>query len=173
MARVEDAAQIARIFVEAWRDAYAGLLPPSYLVRLNETRQRLLWAREIEKHGPGEGVAVAADSEHGLIGFTSFGPARDQRLGFSGEVYTLYVDPNHQGRGAGRKLIASAFARLYARGHGSCVIWALKGNPARFFYEGEGGKQVGERPGAVGGKPVKEIAFGWHDIAPALWTPAK
>ena len=47
------------------------------------------------------------------------------------------------------------------------MIWALKGNPARYFYETEGGRVVAERPGAVAGKPVREIAFGWADITPA------
>ena len=38
----DDATAIARIFVDSWRDSYAGLLPANYLVRLSEVRQRLL-----------------------------------------------------------------------------------------------------------------------------------
>lgn len=162
----DDAGSIARIFVESWRDTYADLLPAQYLVRLSETRQRLLWMREIAHRGPHDGVVVAEHEEFGVIGFASFGPARDRAVGYDGEVYTLYVDPNHVGRGAGRALVQAAFARLYAEGFKSAVVWALKGNPARYFYENEGGRIVAERPGAVAGKPVREIAFGWTDITP-------
>lgn len=163
----DDANEIARIFVESWRDTYAGLLPVNYLVRLSEVRQRLLWAREIVHRGPHDGIVVAEHDDYGVIGFASYGPARDRAIGYDGEIYTLYVDPNHVGRGAGRTLIRAAFARLYADNFKSAVIWALKGNPARFFYETEGGRIVAERPGAVAGKPVRELGFGWTDISPA------
>jgi GNAT superfamily N-acetyltransferase len=163
----DDAAAIARIFVESWRDSYAGLLPASYLVRLSEMRQRVLWTREIVKGGPHDGVIVAEDESYGIIGFASFGAARDRAVGYDGEIYTLYVDPNHVGRGAGDALMQAAFGRLFADGFRSAVIWALKGNPARYFYETKGGRLIAERPGAVAGKPVREVAFGWGDITPA------
>lgn len=163
----DDANEIARIFVESWRDTYAGLLPVQYLVRLSEVRQRLLWAREITQRGPQDGLIVAEHDDYGVIGFASFGPARDKAIAYDGEIYTLYVDPNHVGGGVGHVLMRAAFARLYAEGFRSTVIWALKGNPARFFYENEGGRVVAERPGAVAGKPVRELGFGWADITPA------
>ena len=163
----EDADEIARIFVESWRESYAGLLPSHALVRLSEPRQRLLWTREIAHRGPHEGVIVAEHDYYGVVGFCSFGPARDRAVGCDGEVYTLYVDPNHVGQGVGHRLMRAAFARLYADGFRSAVIWALKGNPARYFYEGQGGRLIAERPGAVVGKAVREVAFGWTDITPA------
>src|ERR1700755_905450 len=97
----EDANEIARIFIDSWRDTYAGLLPVNYLVRLSEVRQRLLWTREILKAGPHDGVIVAEHDDYGIVGFASFGPARDRAVGYDGEVYTLYVDPNHVGGGIG------------------------------------------------------------------------
>ncbi|MFO1236095.1 MAG: GNAT family N-acetyltransferase [Alphaproteobacteria bacterium] len=163
----DDATAIARIFVESWRESYAGLLPANYLVRLSEVRQRLLWTREIVHAGPRDGVVVAEHETYGVIGFASFGPARDSAVGYDGEVYTIYVDPNHLGGGVGHALIRAAFARLTADGFRSAVVWALKGNPARYFYENEGGRLVAERPGAIAGKPVREIAFGFADIASA------
>lgn len=166
----DDADDIARIFVESWRESYAGLLPASTLVRLSEVRQRLLWAREISHRGPHDGVLVAEHDYYGVIGFCSFGPARDRAVGYDGEIYTLYVDPNHVGQGTGRRLMRAAFARLHADGLRSAVIWALKGNPARYFYEGEGGLVIAERPGAVAGKAVREVGFGWADITPATGT---
>ena len=45
-------------------------------------------------------VLVAEAGEAGIVGFGSCGKARAGALGFEGEVYTLYVLPDHQGRGS-------------------------------------------------------------------------
>ena len=169
----DDAVDVARIFVESWRDSYAGLLPSTYLVRLSERRQTLLWQHEIAHPGPRGGVIVAEHDDYGITGFASFGPARDRAIGYDGEVYTLYVDPNHVGRGVGKTLMRAAFARLFADGFRSSVVWALKGNPARYFYEARGGRVIAERPGAFAGKAVREIAFGWPDIMPVAGTSVR
>lgn len=164
-ATVADAKAVARIFVDSWRETYAGLLPSAYLVRMQPARHQLVWQTEIRSARPPGGVLAAELPDYGVIGFCSYGRARDAGLGYAGEVYTLYVDPNHVGRGAGRLLIRAAFARLVAQGLPHAVIWALKGNPARSFYENEGGRLVAERPGAVGGRDVTEVAFGWTSLA--------
>ncbi len=60
---------------------------------------------------------------------TSFGPSRDtllgDGLGFDGEVYTLYVDPNFFAQGSGRSLLRAAFVNLRQQANiqASCVIW--------------------------------------------------
>ena len=44
-AQSKDAVEIARIHVEAWRDAYAALLPPEYLARLDPRIEAARWNR--------------------------------------------------------------------------------------------------------------------------------
>lgn len=163
-ARPEDAAQVARVYIESWHDTYAGILSNRLLCTMTHRGQTARWRAAIRARGR-ELVLVAECGKHGVIGMTSFGPARDTALGFDGEVYTLYVDPGFYGRGSGRALLQGAFLALRKHGHSSCVIWAHARNPARFFYENMGGKLVAERMAQMMGNTVPEHAFGWRRLA--------
>ena len=110
-------------------------------------------------------VLIVEDEIDGIIGLTSFGPVRDKGLGMDGEIYTLYVDPDHVGRGAGSTLLHGAFAGLKEGKFQACLIWSHALNNARFFYEAMGGQRIGERTTRLGGAPVPEIGFGWKRLA--------
>jgi GNAT superfamily N-acetyltransferase len=171
-ARQEDAAAVARIYVDSWHDTYAGILPTRLLRALTQNGQAARWRAAIRAQGR-EHVLVAESSIHGLVGMASLGPARDDELGYDGEVYALYVDPGFFGQGAGRALLNTGFTVLRGRGFSSCLIWAHAKNPVRFFYEALGGRLVAERVQRMMGDPVPEIAFGWRKLALAERTPAR
>lgn len=162
-ARPEDAAQVARVYIESWHDAYAGILPNRLLCAMTQNGQTARWRAAIRARGR-ESVWIAEAGRVGVMGMTSFGPARDASLALDGEVYTLYIDPAFYGRGAGRALMQSAFASLRKRGHSSCVIWAHAKNPVRFFYEAMGGKLMAQRTVQMMGDAVPENAFGWRQL---------
>ena len=44
------------------------------------------------------------------------------------------------------------------------LVWVLADNPARFFYEGLGGRLVAERTELFWGADVRERAYGWSDL---------
>ena len=161
-ARPSDAADLARIYVESWQDTYAGILPHSLLAAMSVKTHTARWQNQLQTPGS---VIVAEDSKHGLIGLASLGGARDNSLGFEGEVYTLYVDPGFFGQGAGSALLHGAFAALKERKLNSCLIWSHARNNACFFYEAMGGQRVAERVTRLGGEPTPEIAFGWKRLA--------
>ena len=160
-ARPQDAVPLARVYVEAWQDTYAAILPHAMLANMSVELHAARIARAIDK-----GVVLAAeDRDFGVIGLAGFGAARDRGLGFDGEVYTLYVAPAFLGRGVGRALLHGAFAALKKRGHHSCLIWSHAQNHACYFYEAMGGQRVAERLTRLGGEPTPEIAFGWKKLA--------
>jgi GNAT superfamily N-acetyltransferase len=171
-ARAEDAASVARIYVDSWHDTYAGIVPTRLLRALTHNGQAARWRSAIRAQGR-EFVIVAESDAHGLVGMTSLGPARDSDLGYDGEVYALYVDPAFFGQGAGRALMRGAFTVLRGRGFSSCLIWAHAKNPVRFFYEAMGGRLVAERVQRMMGDPVPEVAFGWRKLAVAEKTAAR
>ena len=170
-ARLEDAKAIARIEVDTWRSTYAGLLPDRVLLNMSERRQTSSWASFL-RHRPDD-VWVAQQANGGVIGFGNCGTQRDSTIRFAGEIYTLYVAPDHQGQGLGRGLLLALFQRLVDTGHGSALLWVVRANPARFFYERLGGQQIMHRPIPVGGQPIEAIAYGWKDLAAALARTAK
>lgn len=160
-ARRADAAAIGRIHVETWRDAYAGLLPDDGLLRLSPAIEAERWDAAIRR---GATVIVAEDAAAGVVGFGSCGPSRAHSLPFDGEVQTLYVAPDHHGRGAGRALLAALFEALAAAGCKSALIWVLADNPSRFFYEAMGGRHVADRDEPVWGRMMAERAYGWERL---------
>ncbi len=165
-----DAAAIARVHVETWQSAYAGLLPDSMLVGMSDVRQAAWWTRLLADPGEARGVFVADDQDMGVVGFGSCGLVRDKPEGLDGreirvgEVYTLYVEPDFQNMGLGRRLLDALFRQLRADGFDTAVLWMLADNPTRFFYEGLGGQQVGERTDTFAGADVDEVAYAWRDL---------
>lgn len=169
-ARRDEARAIAGIEVDGWRAAYAGILPDRVLVRMSRSRQALSWARELAQ---GNDVVLVASEPGGLVGFGSCGTQRLSGAGYAGEVYTLYVAQDAQNRGVGRLLLRGLFRTLLDAGHDSALIWVLRANPSRFFYERLGGRAVLERPIPVGGEPIDAVAYGWSDLRATLGVPAR
>lgn len=165
-ARPNDAPAIARIYVAGWQDAYPGLLPDRLLVGMRRTDGRAeRWAGTIRHPARSERIMVAEAENGSVIGFAGGGPARARGFAYDAEIYTLYVDGDHQEDGVGRRLF-SGLALDLARGLGpSLIVWVLAGNPARYFYEALGGRHVGRRAGSLGGAAIEELAFGWPDAA--------
>jgi ribosomal protein S18 acetylase RimI-like enzyme len=169
-ARAEDVAEIARIEVETWRTTYAGMLPDRVLVGMSEHRQRAAWQGLI-RYRPDDVMVVERPpvpdglDPGGVIGFGNCGVQRDSALPYAGEIYTIYVDPPAQNQGVGKRLLRSLFERLLEKGRGSALIWVIRANPSRYFYERQGGKLVLTRKIRIGGVSVDAVAYGWRDLA--------
>jgi L-amino acid N-acyltransferase YncA len=166
MARAGDAGAIAEIYVDSWRETYAGLLPTSSLARMSKPDQTRHWQRHLEQANLRNPIFVASDASSNLFGFASAGPTRDQSLRFEAEIYTLYVAPGFTGQGIGTALMSSIFHLFSRSTYKGMIIWALADNPSRFFYETMGGKIVAERMHPVWGEAYREIAYGWDSFEP-------
>jgi len=169
-ARPGDARRIARLDVETWRATYAGILATPFLVGLSAQRRELGWATVIEREP--RDVRVAVDGEGNILGFGSCGRCR-AGAEFSGEVFTLYVAPDWQNQGIGRRLLLALFERLVAQGCGSAIIWVLRDNPGRFFYQRLGGKEVRHKTFTVGGKRTEAAGYAWRDLPRFLEAAAR
>ncbi len=163
-ARPADAAAIARVHVETWRAAYAGLVPDAYLVGMSVQGQTFVWKKLIARQKRREQVLVAEPEKGVIAGFGSFGPARGGAAGLEGEVYTLYVAGDWQGRGIGRRLLTALFQDLAGQGVAGAYLWVLSSNPSRFFYERMGGRRAAERQETFAGTLLDETAYAWPDL---------
>jgi ribosomal protein S18 acetylase RimI-like enzyme len=160
----KDAPDIARVYVDSWRESYAGMIPDWVLLGMSYRRLTRAWERAIRTAGKDEAILVAEAPGHGVVGLGSCGPSRDRSLTFGGEVYTLYVHPDHVGQGVGSELLKALFTHLEMSGNPSAVIWALAENPARHFYHAQGGTIAATRQGRQWGIALNEIAYGWQDV---------
>lgn len=163
-----DASAIARVYVDTWRSVYAGLVPDRVLINMSHARQSLSWARQLDARRGGHGALVAEVGRRRIAGVASFGPARNPKLGFAGEIYTLYVADDYWGQGLGRALLGGAFRELERTRRKSAYLWVLADNPTRFFYDAMGGRRVAERLEPLWGTTLREVAYGWPDLGEAL-----
>ncbi len=128
-----DALAIETIRVRGWRTAYRYVFPPAELdaMPVDESRWQLRLATP-----PAGWTTLVAERGGGMIGFASVGPNRDEHG--LGELYAIYVDPEHWSTGAGRALIEAAEAVL-AGEYDAATLWVLDDNPrACRFYERAG-----------------------------------
>lgn len=170
---------IAKVYVDTWRSTYAALLPHRVLLGMSYERQAREWSWVIRNRSEAQPVIVAAEANRGVIGFTSFGLSRlgdrpaagcfgGEGGANVGEIYTLYVRPEFQERGIGRKLLHAAFTAMVDKGYGCSFLWVLRDNPARFFYERMGGQVVAERRERLWGCTLDEVCYGWPDLTQAV-----
>jgi ribosomal protein S18 acetylase RimI-like enzyme len=126
----EDARDIAEVHVEAWREAYAHLIPAEALARLSVDQRELRWKELLAI--PGSVTFVATDAGR-VGGFATSGPGRDEDSPRDLELPSIYVLASHYGTGAGQNLLNAALAGRPA------YLWVADDNPrARAFYERNG-----------------------------------
>lgn len=135
-ARASDIRALAEIHASSWWQTYRGILPNEYLDGLRPDRLEDHWQRRLRRDYAPRATWVVTD-DGTVAGFSVLGNCRGDAdlVGFSGEVYMLYVHPERLGEGFGRLLLEASVAELERRGHYWCVIWVVKANRnARSFY---------------------------------------
>jgi ribosomal protein S18 acetylase RimI-like enzyme len=163
-AALSNAAAIARIHIDTWRAAYRGLVPEDYLADLSYEESEGIWRNIIGEPESGRFVYVA-EEEARIFGFSLGGPRREGSPDYAGELQGIYVLPEQQGRGVGRKLTLAVARRLLESGMGSMIVWVLSDNrQACGFYRALGATLVERSRIEVGGTELRYVAYGWPDL---------
>ena len=90
--------------------------------------------------------------------------AEPQRTALSGRGVYALRRPDWQNQGVGRRMLIALFRRLAASGLDAAIVWVLRDNPSRFFYERLGGRLVSHKPIPIGDGRVEALAYGWPDL---------
>jgi ribosomal protein S18 acetylase RimI-like enzyme len=158
-ARSADAGRLAETHDEAWRTAYQGIIPGPELARLINRRGPEWWEGAIRK---GSRISVLAFGE-ALAGYVNYGRNRARSLTYDGEIYELYLRPEFQGLGFGRRLFTATRRDLAQSGIKSLVVWVLSDNsPAVEFYRALGGRAVARSCEKFGDKTLDKVAYAWQ-----------
>lgn len=158
-AKASDARAVAETHDEAWRAAYQGVIPGIELDKLITRRGPDWWDSAIRK---GSRIAILAFGDK-VAGYANYGRNRARSLFYDGEIYELYLRPEYQGLGFGRRLFTSARRDLGQSGLKSLVVWALSDNePAVDFYRALGGKAVARSSERFGDRCLDKVAFAWN-----------
>ncbi len=154
----DDASGIAATHDASWRHAYTGVLPYKSLDTMVRRRGVDWWERAI-RHSTNILVLDIGDE---VVGYVTLGPNRVSTLPFEGEIYELYLKPEYQGVGFGKKLFSLARQELAHIGMKGCVVWALEENDGALnFYMNAGGRDIAEGNETFDGASLKKIAFAW------------
>jgi ribosomal protein S18 acetylase RimI-like enzyme len=158
-AKLADAADVAQAHDDAWRAAYQGIIPGTELEKLINRRGPDWWHSAIRK---GSRIALMQFGDT-IAGYANYGRNRARSLYYDGEVYELYLKPEFQGLGFGRRLFTAARRDLAQSGLKSLVIWALSDNePAVEFYRALGGRAVARSSERFGTRVLDKVAFSWQ-----------
>ena len=155
-AKPQDAAGLARVFEQAWREAYQGIIPGVALERMLARRGPRWWQSTVSRGRP---LAVL-DIGQGIAGYVSYGRCRDRALPAKGEIDELYLAPEYQGLGFGRRLFKAVRNDLADRDMDRLVVWALADNErACTFYERMGGRSIAQVKERIGGASLSKVAY--------------
>lgn len=149
-AAVDDAAGIAHVHIQSWRETYAGWLPAELLAGLAEEPRATRWAAIINE---GASEVVVAEVDARIIGWASAGEGRDEDAPARRELEGIYVLGEAHGTGVGQQLLEAVL------GEGSAYLWVLDGNPrAEAFYRKNGFIRDGAaREERLAGHPVPVV----------------
>ena len=115
-----DAAQVASVHANSSRAAYEGVAPAG-AQSLTLEQRKAFWEDAIEFGEPL--LQVALDGER-VIGFVGYDRSRDPRSkATTGEIWALYVEPSHWGRGGGLALWDAAREGLLEEGCTDVTLW--------------------------------------------------
>lgn len=155
-ASLADAGAIAAVHVDAWRWAYAGLMPDGLLAGLTVDARVRQWQEQL---AAGSTTVFVAEAEGVVSGFASCGPSRDPEG--LGEVYAIYLLQQVQGSGLGRELWLAATDWLRQRGFSRVKVWVLSSNAlAKEFYERAGLTADGHaKTSQWGGTSLHEVSY--------------
>ena len=134
------------------------MLPQLYLDSLKIEDRRRIWYGNLARL---ELASFLIESGGQVAGFVNLWPC--QKDASAMEITSLYVDPDHWGRGLGSKLMERAIDCVVDRGHRRVRLWVLADNVgARAFYERCGFRHegVGRQERSFGGLRVRELQYG-------------
>jgi ribosomal protein S18 acetylase RimI-like enzyme len=158
-AKSSDAAPLAATHDEAWRTAYRGIIPGPELDKLINRRGTEWWEGAIRK---GSRISILAFGDT-VAGYANYGRNRARSLPYDGEIYELYLRPEFQGLGFGRRLFTAARRDLAQSGIKSLAVWALSDNHSAVeFYRALGGRPVARSCEKFGDKTLDKVAYAWQ-----------
>ncbi len=173
----DDVEAVARVHFEAAQQAYRDVLPDGAMagamagakVGMTYQRRLALWGGLLGSPGDMPRVELAVDpcgaDPDEVVAFAWWRKAKDPEAAFGGEIHALYVLPQRQRQGFGRRLMAHTARRMAGTGLESCHLWVFEQNrAARRFYRALGGRLIDRGWETLGERRVPRVAYAWDPI---------
>jgi len=134
-ARVDDAAEMARVNVQSWRETYRGLMADEVLDDPGLTGLREeFWSDILTDERYRANRVAVAERGGDVIGIAMAAPTEGDDARWAMRLYVLYVVAVEHGSGAGGELLDAVIGP-----HDSALLWVADPNPrAQAFYRKHG-----------------------------------
>jgi len=159
-AEVSDCFGIAKVQIASNRTTYRGIMADTYLDGLSYEDKAQEWKSRIQN----EKVYVAETEENKIVGFVSVSVERTNDLAEK-ELLSIYILKEYQKRGIGRQLIRKVISNCVQNEVDSLMLWTLRSNPSRSYYEYINGHQVGTRKIIRGEDVLEQVAYLWSSVS--------
>lgn len=139
VAWADDAAAIADLQLRAWRQQYAGVLPPEALP--GPDAAAAAWQESLARPGDARNRVLVALERNRVVGFAITCPAGDPDSdpASDAELMEFTVDPDERRRGHGSRLLQAAVDTMRADRFQRAVLWVgSTADELRTFLEGAG-----------------------------------
>lgn len=138
-------------------------MPEDYLNSLSYESKANEWDKRLFDKKSKEFMYVAETDSADIVGFVSASLVRSNDI-YERELCSIYILREFQRKGVGQLLIKAIIANYTENNVSSMILWTLKDNPSRIFYEHLGGRIVDKRIIHRRGKELQQIAYAWEDI---------
>ena len=141
VAWADDAQAIARRQVEAWREAYADVLPAEIMDALDADEFARKWAASMDKPGDARNRVLVALERATVHGFAVTAPSQDPDADpiADGEIVEFIVNADARGAGHGSRLLQACTDTLRADKFTRATWWVRSTDDAlRGFVESTG-----------------------------------
>lgn len=157
-----DLKEVARVQIMSNKSTYKGIMPDSYLSALDVDVKHQEWINRFENSIGNESLYVIETNSRQIVGFylLSERPTNDIA---DRELLSVYILSENQGQGIGRQIFRAIKDKYESDHVKSMMLWTLKDNPSRGFYERMGGELSGTRT-IVRGSELQQVAYKWPCI---------
>ena len=158
---LEDAKGIATVGIRTWQTTYRGLFPDEKLDTMAIEKSSEHWEKVIrEREKKSNEMIIAEDLHDGIVGYAN-GGVFESTSPYDCEIAAVYVLKEFQRKGIGTQLVGKIIEYFLSQKWKSMIIWVLKENPYRKFYEKLGG--IPEK------KKLYEKWNSQHDLIGYVW----
>ncbi|NRD79908.1 GNAT family N-acetyltransferase [Bacillus sp. BRMEA1] len=157
-----DAKGIAKVHVDSWNTTYKNIIPDEFLKKLSYDQRTDLWNSNISKEG--NYIFVAVNNEGEIVGFADCGKSESNNVNNSGDLTSIYLLEEYQGKGVGKQLLKQLFLQFQVLGFNKVFVEVLEANKTRYFYEYYGAQLVKTEKIVIGGAQLNLLIYEWDNL---------
>ncbi|GGD18588.1 GNAT family N-acetyltransferase [Pontibacillus salipaludis] len=157
-----DAEGISRVHVDSWRTTYKNIIPEEVLKKLSYDKRTELWKKNISKDG---NFVFVAENENGeIVGFADCGKRENNNAENAGDLTSIYLLEEYQGKGIGKQLMKRLFHQFKELNYTKVFVEVLDDNKTRYFYEYYGAEFLRKETIKMGGAELSLLIYHWESI---------